>query len=251
MTDQPGGEWVPDEEQAACIERLRAELDQARLERERDLVRSEADRLRAVASAAARAWKARADKAEARVAELEAVNADLRELGLRDGRRLAELAAKCDELRAKLARFTEHHKDAQAMMDGLEAENAGLRARVADLESADRGRQLERIAQLTAHRVCCGTEHDPIHGKLHGYCVVCGAPWPCAYAGPEPQREQAEPAVQGWVSPAELEEFGVREAMDHGRGYSLTIGRRQMFPDMVAVDIVPAASANRPAGEKP
>ena len=35
------------------------------------------------------------------------------------------------------------------------------------------------LASATAHRVCCGTEHDPATGKLHGYCVVCGVPWPC------------------------------------------------------------------------
>jgi hypothetical protein len=39
--------------------------------------------------------------------------------------------------------------------------------------------QLEAIAAATAHRACCGTEHDPLKGKLHGYCVVCGVPWPC------------------------------------------------------------------------
>jgi len=44
----------------------------------------------------------------------------------------------------------------------------------------------ERVAQLTAHRACCGTEHDPVNGKLHGYCVVCGVPWPCEYAGKPP-----------------------------------------------------------------
>ncbi len=44
----------------------------------------------------------------------------------------------------------------------------------------------ERVAQLIAHRVCCGTEHDPASGKLHGQCVVCGVPWPCAYAGDPP-----------------------------------------------------------------
>lgn len=42
---------------------------------------------------------------------------------------------------------------------------------------------VERVAQLIAHRACCGTEHDPLNGKLHGYCVVCGVPWPCEYAG--------------------------------------------------------------------
>lgn len=41
----------------------------------------------------------------------------------------------------------------------------------------------ERVAQITAHRACCGTEHDPANGKIHGLCVVCGVPWPCEYAG--------------------------------------------------------------------
>lgn len=41
----------------------------------------------------------------------------------------------------------------------------------------------ERAAVLIAHRACCGTEHNPLEGKLHGYCVVCGVPWPCEYAG--------------------------------------------------------------------
>lgn len=44
----------------------------------------------------------------------------------------------------------------------------------------------ERTAQIIAHRACCGTEHDPANGKLHGYCVVCGVPWPCDYAGTPP-----------------------------------------------------------------
>lgn len=46
--------------------------------------------------------------------------------------------------------------------------------------------QSERIAQIAAHRACCGTEHNPAEGKLHGYCVVCGVPWPCDYAGKPP-----------------------------------------------------------------
>jgi len=45
---------------------------------------------------------------------------------------------------------------------------------------------VERAAQCIAHRACCGSEHDPLHGKLHGYCVVCGVPWPCEYVGPLP-----------------------------------------------------------------
>jgi len=46
------------------------------------------------------------------------------------------------------------------------------------------------VATLTAHRACCGTEHDPANGKIHGYCVVCGIPWPCEYAG-EPRKALA------------------------------------------------------------
>lgn len=53
--------------------------------------------------------------------------------------------------------------------------------------AAEALRSIERVAQITAHRACCGTEHDPLNGKLHGYCVVCGIPWPCAYAGEPPK----------------------------------------------------------------
>lgn len=42
---------------------------------------------------------------------------------------------------------------------------------------------IERVAQLTAHRACHSAEHDPANGKIHGYCMVCGVPWPCQYAG--------------------------------------------------------------------
>jgi len=34
-------------------------------------------------------------------------------------------------------------------------------------------------AACLAHRACCGVEHNPEKGKLHGCCVVCGVPWPC------------------------------------------------------------------------
>ena len=37
----------------------------------------------------------------------------------------------------------------------------------------------EDLAAALAHRACCGVEHDPAQGKLHGCCVVCGVPWPC------------------------------------------------------------------------
>jgi len=44
----------------------------------------------------------------------------------------------------------------------------------------------ERIAQMVAHRACHSAEHDPENGKIHGWCIVCGVPWPCSYAGPQP-----------------------------------------------------------------
>lgn len=43
-------------------------------------------------------------------------------------------------------------------------------------------RDSANLAAALAHRACCGTEHDPANGKLHGYCVVCGVEWPCATA---------------------------------------------------------------------
>jgi len=54
----------------------------------------------------------------------------------------------------------------------------------------------ERVAVLTAHRACHSAEHDPLQGKLHGFCVVCGVPWPCEYAGlpsaPAPAEAESE-----------------------------------------------------------
>ena len=63
----------------------------------------------------------------------------------------------------------------------------------------------ERTAQLLAHRACCGVEHDPPNGKLHGYCVVCGVPWPCAYAGSPPESLPA---------PGEAVEAVVKECLE-------------------------------------
>jgi hypothetical protein len=57
------------------------------------------------------------------------------------------------------------------------------------------------LASALAHRACCGTEHDPSQGKLHGCCVVCGVEWPC---------ETAKYFLRGTVegaSPTRLEEL--------------------------------------------
>jgi len=44
----------------------------------------------------------------------------------------------------------------------------------------------DRIAVIQAHRATHAAEHDPANGKLHGYCIVCGVPFPCAYVGEPP-----------------------------------------------------------------
>lgn len=43
----------------------------------------------------------------------------------------------------------------------------------------------ERVSQLIAHRAVHSAEHDPAHGMIHGYCAVCGIPWPCEIAVPK------------------------------------------------------------------
>lgn len=58
---------------------------------------------------------------------------------------------------------------------------AEVAAAVAQAKVAQQDQQ-ERIAQLIAHRACHSAEHDPQNGKLHGYCIVCGVPWPCETA---------------------------------------------------------------------
>ena len=67
-----------------------------------------------------------------------------------------------------------------------------LRQQLAASEQARQHIVIERAAQLTAHRACCGTEHDPLNGKIHGYCVICGVPWPCDYAGIPPTKTEEE-----------------------------------------------------------
>jgi hypothetical protein len=80
-----------------------------------------------------------------------------------------------------------HRKDVKRVLMAL----AESQRRVAALEGA----QGERVAQLVAHRACLGTEHDPASGKIHGYCVVCGVPWPCDIAKPVVASTPTAPAA--------------------------------------------------------
>ncbi len=63
----------------------------------------------------------------------------------------------------------------------------------AELEAAKRV-DPRLVAGALAHRACCGTEHDAANGKLHGFCVVCGVPWPC-----DPAKSFYAPAAEGKV----------------------------------------------------
>lgn len=58
------------------------------------------------------------------------------------------------------------------------------------------------LASALAHRACHSAEHDPRNGKLHGYCVVCGVPWPCDAA------RQFIPAPAPGVGEAGQKEIG-------------------------------------------
>jgi DNA-binding CsgD family transcriptional regulator len=75
---------------------------------------------------------------------------------------------------------------------------------------------LERTAQIAAHRVCCGTEHDPVNGKLHGYCIVCGIPWPCEYAGKPPIVAVTLPDTMDMV--LTIRQHQVLDALRQGKG---------------------------------
>lgn len=51
------------------------------------------------------------------------------------------------------------------------------------------------LAAALAHRPCHSHEHDPFNGRVHGYCMVCGIPWPCETAkyflrGPQTDEDQ-------------------------------------------------------------
>lgn len=86
---------------------------------------------------------------------------------------------------------------------------------------------LERVAQLTAHRACCSEEHNPEQGKLHGCCVVCGVPWPCAIAAPtQPELQELSDAASDVLAERQRQisiEGWSPEHDDAHRGYELAI----------------------------
>ena len=63
-----------------------------------------------------------------------------------------------------------------------------------ELPPATEGDEPEGADWIALHRACINEEHDPENGKLSGFCVRCGQPWPCQYS-PE-SALTAEPPAQ-------------------------------------------------------
>ena len=74
-------------------------------------------------------------------------------------------------------RYNDLEEDCAWEINALREQIATLTAEIKGLR--EEGDLLNRTASCLAHRACCGTEHEPLNGKLHGHCVVCGVPWPC------------------------------------------------------------------------
>jgi len=68
-----------------------------------------------------------------------------------------------------------------------------------------------------AHVPCTGTQHDPLNGLLHGYCVRCRQEWPCEYS---PERHHAQ--LQATLAAREAV-IGQQEATIRGYRHSVKI----------------------------
>ena len=95
----------------------------------------------------------------------------------------------CTQQKEQIAALTAENKElfeqGIAIMHDQGAENILLKE--ANMKQEEeigllREEKSDKVASAIAHRACCGTEHNPAEGKLHGYCVVCGVPWPCKTA---------------------------------------------------------------------
>jgi hypothetical protein len=103
----------------------------------------------------------------------------------------------------------------------------------------------ERVAQMIAHRACCGSEHDPANGKLHGCCVVCGVPWPCDYVGPKPPTAR-EP---GKVTEEMVRRFGAAfdQSVDDQYAQANREGVSRIFRREIAIRAALETLATQPA----
>lgn len=67
-------------------------------------------------------------------------------------------------------------------ISSLEQTVESQKASIEELRNNEKSLLVQEHAKFLAHRACCGSEHDASQGKLHGYCAVCGVPWPCDFA---------------------------------------------------------------------
>ena len=144
--------------------------------------------------------------------------------------------------------FWDLHRDAAAAIRQLRGEGEP----VADPE---------RIAQLIAHRACCGVEHDPQNGKLHGLCVVCGVPWPCAYAGSPPGVVVPESALRylfdSTAEDGQWEESGVHNfvkamlaARPGAQNAKETVSQSTVSKDWHSLEVKPNERSNRSGNQE-
>lgn len=113
-----------------------------------------------------------------------------------DEARIAELQHRLGATEELLSNLQHNYRDAEEANARLTAEtvrltdllavvtarmSAALTSRDAEIARL-KEEQMQMTVAAIAHRGCCGCEDDQANGKIHGYCVVCGVPWPCETA---------------------------------------------------------------------
>lgn len=97
-------------------------------------------------------------------------------------RKASDLTSEVEQLRKGGERLENEKASLDKEIDGqveMNRQNSVLIQMMSDERKRGIG---NKIAACTAHRACCSDEQDITNGKLHGYCVVCGVPWPCPTA---------------------------------------------------------------------
>ena len=94
--------------------------------------------------------------------------------------------------RLDLERFEDLNEETQDKYEAIQRADAAAIVWACDHDAALRRAKAEgkeyawneaaMRAACAGHRACCGIEADNAQGKIHGYCVVCGVPWPCETA---------------------------------------------------------------------
>lgn len=128
-------------------------------------------------------------------------------------------ASRCDKKLEEIVReCVDEVRDKAVRLDGYWPMDATPVIRKAVLDaSASRDRKMalcgqvpitetlgfrDQIAEIQAHRACHSAEHDPANGNIHGYCIVCGVPFPCDYVG-KPSRDLEMEELRAWAKKCE------------------------------------------------